>query len=323
MSKNESHIRQIDAVSVLVVFLVAAPIPLLAQVTQSEGIQKKAMTKIMPHALDMVVQTVSEGKTLNFIFFENGDEKDFQKFADTTCEQYDSFCDYMFHAKTTIRPRYESIFTQVVEETDPGKLRSLVDEFKKNTMNYIKQADDKVAAILTREQIRKIREIEMHKNNLMQVLGLPFFNFECYDVVELTASQRIQLYEIRENVFPMQVALMEKFIQVQPKPRETLDESGREERMLKEHELAEAGKILHEEIKDRIHSFLSAEQTARLDSILKEPPECFTNMLKRQDVPPPQIDPVEYDSWQKNWKPGDPIPEKYRQLEKSHRRAFP
>ncbi len=311
-------------VSAVILFLAASHFPVAAQeVDEATAIRRKAMAKIMPRSFGMTIQLMGNGMTLNSNFIENGDEKDFQQYTGVTDEQYREFSDFMLGTREVVREQMRPLMVQIAEENDPDKLTELVDAWQTATLQLIADAEAKAAEILTPAQIAKFREFDLHMNQQMQQAGLPFFNFESYAALDLTSEQQKRLHEIRDGFRKEQMAQMEEFSKLLPKPGEKPDPKKMQEMMEKQHELGEKGKKLYTRMKAKVLAILTKEQTATLEKILQKTPDCMTSMLKRRTLPPPQIDEKKYDAWKESWKPGDPIPEEYRRHEKARRRAFP
>ena len=304
--------------------LAASALPVIAQeIDEATATRRKALMKIMPLSFGMTVQMTADGKTLNSMFIENGDEPDFQQFIGTTDEQYQEFSDYMLANKEIVRGQSQPLMEQIAAENDPGKIAELAATFQANVMALVDNAEAKAAEILTPEQVLKIRELELHKNKLLQEEGFPIYNFEAYTALNLTEEQTKQLHETRDGFHKEQADLIARYSKAMPKPGENLDKQAMEQRMKQIQAVAEEGKKLTARIVAKTQSILTRDQMAKLDAMLKTTPECFTNMLKRQGTPPPKIDEKKYADWQKAWKPGDPIPKDYRQHEKARRRPFP
>lgn len=292
------------------------------EVDEAVAIRQKAMMKIMPRSMGMVIQITGNGMTLNSTFLESGDEPDFQHFAGTTEEQYQEFSDYMLGTREIVREQMLPLMTRIAEETDDANIAELVGEWQATTLGVIANTEAKVSEILNPAQIAKIREFDLHTNQLMQQVGVPFFNFEGYSVLDLTAEQQKQIHGFRNEFLKEQQAMFDELSTVLIKPGSKPDPETMKKLAEKEKEIGERGKQLYARMKAEVHGVLTKEQLVRLDGILKETPECFTNMLKRRGTPPTKVDEKKYDDWQKSWKPGDPIPVEYRQREKA-RRTFP
>lgn len=311
-------------VSILILFVAATPFPVAAQeVDEAAAIRQKAMAKILPRSMGFSIYILGNGWTLNSNFIENGDEKDFQQYTGTTDEQYQAFSDYMLGTREGVREQMLPLMTQIAEETDPDKLAELVDAWQTDTFQRIEDAEAKAAEILTPAQITKFREFDLHMNQMMQQIGLPFFNFESYTALDLTTEQQKQLHEIRDEFREEQLAQIDETMKLMPKPGEKPDPKKMQEMMKKQQELGEKSKQLVARMKAKVQSILTREQTAKLETILKKTPDCLTSMLKRRSLPLPKIDEKKYDAWKDSWKPGDPIPEEYRRHEKARRSAFP
>lgn len=212
---------------------------------------------------------------------------------------------------------------RIAAETDSDKLAELVDTWQANTVSLIDDAEARAMDILSPAQTLKIRELELHRNKMMQQEGLPLLCFEAYAALNLTADQTKQLHEIRDGFRKEQTDWIAQYMKAMPKPGEKPDENTMEQRRKQMLGVVEQGKKTMARMMATVQSILTGEQTARLDALLKTTPECFTNMLKRQGTPPPKIDEKKYVDWQKTWKPGDPIPAEYRRHEKTRRRPFP
>lgn len=310
--------------SILLLLFAASLLPLTAQeVDEAKSVRQKAMAKIMPRSIGLSVFIFGNGWTLNSNFIENGDEPDFQQFVGTTDAQYQAFSDYMLGTRAAYQEKMQPIFSQLADETDPDKIAELADAVQTTILGLIEQAEVKAAEILTPAQIAKFREFDLHMNQQMEMTGLPFFNYEAYQALNLTAEQQKQLHEIRDGFRKEQLAQIDEFSKLMPKPGEKPDPKAMAQLGKKQQELSEKGKQLYARMKAKTQSILTKEQTAKLDELLKKTPECMTSMLQRRTIPPPKIDEKKYEDWQKSWKPGDPIPAEYRRHEKARRRPFP
>lgn len=311
-------------ISALFLFLAASAFPVTAQDTDEyKAIRRQALAKFMPRSFGLTVQITADGKTLNSMFIEHGDYPDMQQFLGTTDEQYQAFSDFMFGTRTAYQAEMRPLFEQLAAENDPEKIAELVDTFQTHILAMIDNAEVKAAEILTPEQILKIRELELHRNQIMEQEGFPIYSFEGYEALNLTPEQQKQLHEIRDGFRKEQAELIEQFSKTQPKPGEKLSKQEMEKRMKQIRGILDQGKKLMVRMKMKVRTILTKEQSSKLEDLLKKTPEAFTNMMKRQGAPPPKIDEKKYDEWKKSWKPGDPIPEEYRQHEKARRRSFP
>jgi Ni/Co efflux regulator RcnB len=190
--------------------------------------------------------------------------------------------------------------------------------------------------LLTPEQIRKIREIQL---SLMGEQGL--FSPDTYDVLNLTDAQKQEMQKIKKELEPEFEKNLEIIANGQVilstidrelrKGSLDIEEQNRSYQKLKE--LPEYKRIMAEKrniekafsakFRTRMFDVLTDEQWARLQNLIDNPPRhalVFLDKLRER-----RGESEKADGWQpgpNSWRPGDPIPEEYRQ-ERNTRKRFP
>jgi Spy/CpxP family protein refolding chaperone len=223
--------------------------------------------------------------------------------------------------------------------------RIRMDKFLEFTekLSWIKQEYDSQAvdSILTAEQKQKIREFE-----LANMANMTFFPVSAFEALDLTDDQRQQIEAIKKEFEPEFEKSLEDYTsgrhQEVGKKYHALQkkmglENGKYHPAIHNKLMAEdpVYKRLHNEItahkerfgakfKVKMYNVLTDEQWARLQQLIDNPPEhakAFLKKLKEQ-----RGETEKKEAWMpgpNSWRPGDPIPEQYRQQRNERQGRFP
>ena len=209
-----------------------------------------------------------------------------------------------------------------------------------------KKANDIVNDILTPDQLKKIEEFQISTMDTSSLVSPGMF-----EVLNLSDDQREQLEEIKNKLKPEVEKQIDKIVEhqffYQDKVNEAIGDSVKgvtdpadrlkiiSEILQKFNEkypgyvqgtteFLESGRILSNNLKVEMFDVLTDEQWNRMIDLIDNPPDQvkkhFEIFRKIRDVNTSKDD----DKWQpgpNSWKPGDPIPEGYRQ--QRSKRRFP
>lgn len=276
----------------------------------------------MPHMFSMFVKAVGEGKALGSYFFEDGDDPEYQQLTGISQDQYEEFAIFMESQKDTVKPGLEQILFAVADTEDPEEIAGYVEDMNAIYDAIFTARQEKLAEIVTPEQLAKMRQLELQQSSLLAQIGVPIFNFDSYLGLGLSKEQEGRLENISSEMLKEQLDLMDDFIKnASVNPEDRKDPKRLQELAKKQGEIAEKGKQLISRIKARIIGILTKDQLERLEKLQADLPEFIKNKGKKFGVKAPQE--IANDDWKKSWKPGDPIPEHVREREKAKRRLFP
>ena len=208
-----------------------------------------------------------------------------------------------------------------------------------------KRMTNKVNDNLTPDQRRKIQEY-----NISTMVYNPIVSPSMFEALDLSDEQKEHLNEIQKEMKPEFEKSIEKWVNVQVKWQEKfrkaredeLDEKlkgvtdpDEMERIMQEpgttnhtrtpeelQELIEAvgsGRAFADKLKFRMFDVLTDEQMERMAQLIDNPPDYIKKMQGR-DIHTGDSPPGEWKPGPDSWKPGDPIPEEYRE---ERRARFP
>jgi Spy/CpxP family protein refolding chaperone len=223
--------------------------------------------------------------------------------------------------------------------------RIRMDKFLEFTekLSWIKQEFDSKAvdSILTAEQKQKIREFE-----LSNMANMTFFPVSAFEALDLTDAQRQQIETIKKEFEPEFEKGLEDYVSGNHRV------VGKKYHALKEQMGLENGKYhpvvhnklmvedpvykrLHDEItshkerfgaqfKVRMYDVLTDEQWNRFQKLIDDPPDYIKAWRKK--IKDAEEVAKKEGTWQpgpNSWRPGDPIPEQYRQQRNERQGRFP
>jgi Spy/CpxP family protein refolding chaperone len=180
---------------------------------------------------------------------------------------------------------------------------------------------------LTPEQWQKIRESQLANMDEMSFISLDMF-----EALNLTNAQRQEMENIKKELEPEFEAVLDEFIngiialQNETEKDPALHKKRQEEMMSK-------GKAFSTKFKIKMFDVLTDEQWNRLQNLIDNPPEhakVFRAKLKEKNGESAEKETEKPEKKEKevwvpgpnSWKPGDAIPEKYRQ-ERQTKGNFP
>ncbi len=295
----------------------------IAQPTEAEMRKARGQAKMMPYMMPMLVKTLGEGRTTGMMFIEDGDDPEFQKLTDTTSEQFAEFYNFMMAYKDETKPKVVALLESVADETDPARIAETGAEFEAIYDTIFADVETKLNEIVTPEQMMKLRQMEMQVMQPAVDAGVPFINYESYTGLDLSDAQKKQLDEIRQSFQKEQMDFFSEMAKLQPKPGQPPKPEELQKLRKRMEEIGESGKKLNARIRAKLLTILNKDQTAKLESLLTNIPEFVKKKHQARTQAPKPVDEKELDKWKESWKPGQPIPEKFRQEEISRRRVFP
>ena len=237
-------------------------------------------------------------------------------------------------------PMEEGGVTMSLRSNDPNvpvaEVKAVVEKIGTLMMNAKADAMD---AVLTPEQRQRINESQLANMDVM-----PLFSSSIFEALGLTDAQREQLEQIKKALEPEFEKTLENWVNghliLEKKMNEARKEGVVDADVIRKKLMAEdleLKKMLEEiqaqgrafAVRFRIEMFdvLTDEQWLRLQNLIDNPPEhalAFRNILQEQRS---ESDDAEKASgvWEpgpNSWRPGDGIPEQYRQ-ERNTRGRFP
>ncbi len=277
-------------------------------------------------------------------------DEEVRKAWNVTEEQFEQYQQTMFNPVDD--PEFAAVRQEMGELMASGKLFSDNSDPEAEQRFFELQAklqehmsagmDSAIENVLTDEQKRKSQELQ-----LIMMSESPIVSPTAFEALDLSEEQREKMRGIQKDLEPEFEKNMEELIDGQfdlmSQTFDILDKEGkldsgnwdeemddvqkrvRENPEMKKRldELAKKGQLFATQFQVKMFDVLTDEQWDRLQKIVDNPPEYAKNMLKRMKEEMGQDDekdaaPNIFDAW----KPGDPIPEKYRE-EREKRRPFP
>ena len=229
-----------------------------------------------------------------------------------------------------------------IDKATEKKIRDAAEKLSSWISNVAADAWDNV---LTPEQKRKI-----HESQLASMAEMPIISPGMFDALDLTDTQKKQMAKIKKELEPEFEKTLDHFVNgdvaLTIKAWEERDKEGLEyspelhqaiiKKLMAEdpetkkfyEETLSQSKAFAEKLKTRMFDVLTDEQWNRLQKLIDNPPEhalVFRKVMKEQSGEAEEGEKSEKTEWQpgpNSWKPGDAIPEEYRQ-ERNTRRQFP
>jgi Spy/CpxP family protein refolding chaperone len=267
--------------------------------------------------------------------------QDVQKNLGMNLQQNPEFQEIMKEMQGIIKP--DDPFMLNADEETQKKMQDIQGRVTSLTMNSMTDAIDN---ILTPEQKRKMDELQ-----LASMSEMPIISPRMFDALDLTDEQKQKMEGIKKELQPEFENNLENLangaITIQNKIFDEFEKQGgdmnadpkvlqekmeaiskklvEEDPELKkiQEEMASQGKLFATQFKMKMFDVLTDEQWARLQELTDNPPEYIKALRKKMQErfggKAEQTGP-----WQPNadsWKPGEAIPEEYRQKRKT--REFP
>ncbi len=204
-----------------------------------------------------------------------------------------------------------------------------------------------IGKVMTEEQNQKLLEFQ-----LASMSGMPITMPKAFEALGLSDEQKQQLDGVKKEFEADFMQLMDEAMETQfgllDKMYEQMEKDGVEikdlkdlqekvmavakkveelgktdENVRRQNELFQKkGEAFTARLKFKIYDILTDEQMAKLEQLVDNPPEYVTNFLKKmKDKQGLSLDAKSPSDFMNAWKPGEPIPEEYRQ--KRARKAFP
>lgn len=250
-------------------------------------------------------------------------------------------------------PEFVAVVNEVAQLNSDGKLFSddvdqeRIEKFgnlqEKMTNSMMDTMAAKVNEILTPEQKRYYQEFQ-----LAAMSESPFITPTMFEALDLSDEQKNKMKEIKKTLDPEFDKLVDEFLSGQMKIKakvwETLEKEGlaseddkkkRNEAIISitqqmsredddyqkvKSDLRSNGQRLLMQLKFKMFDVLTDEQLGRLQEIVDNPPEYARKIIERlrkRFGDESNAEKTFFDAW----KPGDPIPEEYKEHRK--RKAFP
>lgn len=303
--------------------LAALVVQTFAQPSAADMKKMQGQAKIMPYMMSMLVKQLGQGKTSGSFFLEDGDDPEFQRLTGTTNEQFAEFYAFMMDYKDETKPKLTALLEEVADENEPDRIAEIAAGFDDAYDKIFADVTAKLNEIVTPEQMMKIRQVEIQMMQTTLDAGVPFVNYESYTGLDLSESQKKQLDEIRQAFQKEQRDFFAAMTELQLKPGQPPKPEELQKLRKRMEELGESGKKLNARIKAKLLTILNKEQVAKLESLLTNIPPFVKQKHMARTLPPPKVDEKEFDEWKESWKPGDPIPDRFKREEKARRRVFP
>ena len=211
--------------------------------------------------------------------------------------------------------------------------RALPFDLESTTLIYpplIDAVADILDEILTPQQLQKIKE-----SQLVSMGELPLIPTSIFEALDLTDTQRQEMEKIKKELESKFEAVLDEFENSIMMSQGTAKKDVERYKLYKkkQEELMSKGKEFSTNFKMQMFDVLSDEQWKRLQRLIDNPPEhakIFRAKLKEQNgeseaVAIEKPETAEKEVWQpgpNSWKPGDAIPEAYRQ-QRNERGKFP
>jgi Spy/CpxP family protein refolding chaperone len=207
-----------------------------------------------------------------------------------------------------------------------------------------KEDTDEISELFTPEQKRKIQEFQLAA---MSEILLP--SPDMFDALDLTEAQKQEMEEIKKSLEPEWEETLEQIVNADMLFQSKLDEYERQlgvartsvpsqtqmdaiqkylttntESIRLRKETADKAKSFSTQFYPKMFDVLTDEQWMRLQNLIDNPPEYVKEYLEFQKKFRDKTEKKE--EWMpgpNSWRPGDPIPEQYRQERNERQRLFP
>lgn len=284
--------------------------------------RQAAIGKFLPIRTKLSIGFIADGKMFAMTYLHDGDDPTFQALTETTDDQYYAFDKFIIERKDSIRLRFETLLRKVLKAA-PEEIAGIETEAKGLFEEIFDANNAKLHEILTPRQIAKIRELELQSASYITPPTTPMINYDAYNALGLSEKQQRELETIRKEFEEEQGRFFEEMLRISPKPgvKPTPEELKIIYKNMSEH--GQKGRALANRIRSKIVSLLDKDQEKKLNDLLVNIPEFLKEKKKRFGQAPKPVDEKAYDAWKKSWKPGDPVPQEFREREKSTRRLFP
>jgi len=187
---------------------------------------------------------------------------------------------------------------------------------------------------LTSEQLKKIQEFRISTMSEYPLIS-PFISPSMFEALNLSGAQKEQLDEIKRVLKPEFEKYVEKHVEIEKKNNERrndglmeklrdlpddearakfvkdISEKIQAELQPERDKVLASGKALGDKLKIEVFDVLTDEQWNRLIDLIDNPPEYVKKILRKWKEASEKAS-----AWApgpNSWRPGDPIPEGYRQ----------
>jgi len=235
------------------------------------------------------------------------------------------------------------------ENVDEEAIAQFIDIQTEITTLTMGIMSDTIDNLLTPEQRQAAQEIQ-----LAAMSEMPFISPSAFEILGLTDAQREQMEAIKRELEPEFEKNLEMMVEgtmiltskllaelesqgglvIDPSNIEGLQEKmqGIQKKLLEDPEFKKISDELHTKgqtfstlFRTRMFDVLTDTQWARLQSLIDNPPAHAAVMIRKMREQRSATEQADGNFWQPgpgSWRPGDPIPEQYRQ-ERDARRRFP
>ena len=222
------------------------------------------------------------------------------------------------NASEEAQQKFDKLYTQMFR---------ILEEKTKNAVNEN----------LTSDQLKNFREYQI---SIMS--EYPFISPNMFEVFDLSDAQKKQLVAIKKAMEPEFDKLIDQYLDGHMKFSESMDKelegkfegvttSEEQQRIVDKaqdkirksnpehqramHDVMESGKKLAENLKIKMFDVLTDEQWNRMVDLIDNPPDYAKKMIAqlREHLGVNDSKPGEWAPGPNSWRPGDPIPEGYRQ----------
>jgi len=241
-------------------------------------------------------------------------------------EQWKQIDDYVSNVSIEGRNASAQMMAQMgtlsVEETTKG-IQDIEEHGERVGALILDAIGDAFDNTLTAEQKQKIME------SLLANMGeIPIVSPGMFEVLNLTNAQKQQMERIKKELEPEFEKNLETNLGYLAKGHTIIMQKGNNDTEAKKiyEEIQSQGKAFSEKFRIKLFDVLTDEQWARLQRLIDDPPEHAKVLRKKlkelSDEDKKAEKPGDWAPGPNSWKPGDPIPERYRQ-ERNTRGNFP
>jgi Ni/Co efflux regulator RcnB len=326
--------------AVLYLFLLALTGYAQPQPNRAQMQNSPVMQQGMKNGLKAQFRMIWDGRGGNLMAFGMLRDPEFRAALDVSDEQHQRIEDAMGAIGTELQknPEYQKLIEEGEALRNPDdplmlnadeetlkKISDLQQKLQSFGTNYM---IDTMNNNLTAEQKQKLKEL------LLANMGeMPFVSPSMFDALDLSTAQKQQMEKIKKDFEPEFEKNLENFangtVMMLGKAFEESAKQGNEDKSMDEiqkklledpeykkinDEIMSQGKAFATQFKTKMFDVLTDDQWVRLQKLIDNPPahaKAYAKQLKEQ-----MGEAEKSGQWMpgpNSWKPGDPIPEQYRQ----------
>jgi Spy/CpxP family protein refolding chaperone len=333
------------AVSCLCLFAVIG----LAQQTDSPESDPSSEVRFEKAIMEELVRRYWEGRSVSPLILDIMHDSSVRAAWDISEEQYDQFNDRVENLVSELGIAKEEeialskvVDGEIIETVEKVTVIAFAEDVDEETMQDLARktmsaVDDAFNEMLAPEQWQKINE-----SQLANMSEMPFPSPGMFEALNLTDDQRQQMAEIKKELEPEFESVLKDYVVglFGLHDYESLEdwEKDKEIRKQKQSEVLSQAQAFSTKFKIKMFDVLTDEQWTRLQKLIDNPPEhakIFRKKLKElsgEDENITKKDSEKKDEGKKpemyipgpnSWKPGDAIPEQYRQERNERQGHFP